>query len=173
MVRGPEETKRDGNTCPVCKRRLTEGVLFRLQELSVDGLTGNVDAKISPTGIKWYTDKSKNHPPFVKLVPLNEIIAEAFSSTVLSQKVKDAFDNLCDTFGSEIEILLKTPLSQIEKIGGAKLSEGLDKVRRGNIVVDPGFDGEYGKVKIWNNAENAAREEAGEEKQESQLGLQF
>ena len=171
MVRGPQETKRDGNICPVCKRRLTEGVLYRLGQLSDENLLGKAEAKVSSTGIKWYTDTTKNHPPFAKLVPLNEIIAEVFLSTVQSQKVKDAFDNLCETFGSEIEVLLKTPLSQIEKIGSAKLSEGLDKVRRGNIVIDPGYDGEYGKVKIWNG--NGTNIQSVEEKQESQLGLQF
>lgn len=171
VVRGPEETRKDGNTCPVCKRRLTEGVLYRLEQLSGDGLLGKVEARVSPSGIKWYTDTMKNHPPFVKLVPLNEIIAEAVSSTTSSQKVKTAFDNLCQNFGSEIEVLLKAPLSQIGKIGGAKLSEGLDKVRRGNIVVDPGYDGEYGKVKIWNDTYNSVQ--VSEAKQESQLGLQF
>ena len=171
VVRGPEETRKDGNTCPVCKRRLTEGVLYRLEQLSGDGLLGKVEVKVSPTGIKWYTDITKNHPPFVKLVPLNEIIAEAFSSTVQSQKVKDAFDNLCETLGPEIEVLLKTPLSEIEKMSGPKLSEGIDKVRRGNIVVDPGYDGEYGKVKIWNGNDKIIQ--SVEEKQESQLDLQF
>lgn len=171
VVRGPQETRRDGNTCPVCKRRLTEGVLYRVEEISDKALIENTESKISSGGIKWYTDPKKTHPPFVKLVPLNEIIAQAFSSTVSSQKVKDAFDNLCNTFGSEIEVLLKTPLSQIEKIGGAKLSQGLDKVRRGNIVIDPGYDGEYGKVKIWNSDDNIVQ--TTEEKQESQLGLQF
>ncbi|OGH29889.1 MAG: hypothetical protein A3F30_01725 [Candidatus Levybacteria bacterium RIFCSPHIGHO2_12_FULL_37_12] len=171
VVRGPEETRKDGNICPVCKRRLTEGVLYRLQQLSNKNLLGKVEAKISQSGIKWYTDTMKNHPPFIKLVPLNEIISEAFSSTVSSQKVKDTFDNLCKNLGSEIEVLLKTPLSQIEKIGGAKLSQGLDKVRKGNIVIDPGYDGEYGKVKIWNG--NDTITQSVEEKQESQLGLQF
>ncbi len=171
VVRGPQETRKDGNTCPVCKRRLTEGVLYRLEQLSNENLLGKVESKISQSGIKWYTDTTKNHPPFAKLVPLNEIIAEAFSLTVSSQKVKDAFDNLCETFGSEIEILLKTPPSEIEKMSGPKLSEGIDKVRRGNIVVDPGYDGEYGKVKIWNSEDNIVQ--TTEEKQESQLGLQF
>ena len=171
VVRGPQETRKDGNNCPVCKRRLTEGVLYRVEEISDKALVGNVESKISQSGIKWYTDTTKNHPPFVKLVPLNEIIAEAFSSTVQSQKVKDAFVNLCETFGSEIEVLLKTPLSEIEKMSGPKLSEGIDKVRRGNIVIDPGYDGEYGKVKIWNSDDNIIQ--TTEEKQESQLGLQF
>ena len=79
---------------------------------------------------------------------------------------------MCKSFGSEVEVLLKAPLSQIEKIGGAKLSEGLDKVRRGGIVVDPGYDGEYGKVKIWNETHNSVQVLEGKQ-EESQLGLQF
>lgn len=171
VIRGPEEIRKSGNICPVCKRRLTEGVLYRVEELSDDKLLGKVEAKVSTSGVKWYTDITKNHPPFVKLVPLNEIIAEVFSSTVSSQKVKDAFENLCQALGSEIEVLLKTPLSQIEKIGGDKLREGIDKARRGNIIIDPGYDGEYGKVKIWDDHNKIAQ--VTEEKQKSQLGLQF
>lgn len=156
VIRGPEELRKDGNICPVCKRRLTEGVLYRVQELS-NGVNIESEAKISSSGIKWYTDRSKNHPPYVKLVPLNEIIAEAISATVLSQKVKDAFENICHEFGSEIEVLLKTPISEISRHSGEKIAEGVRKIREGNIEIDPGYDGEYGKVKIWGK-EEAARD---------------
>lgn len=156
IIRGPEELRKDGNICPICKRRLTEGVLYRVQELS-NGVNIESETKISPSGIKWYTDKSKNHPPYVKLVPLNEVIAEAFSSTVLSQKVKDAFENICHKFGSEIEVLLKTPISDIQKHSGEKVAQGVHKVRHGDIKIDPGYDGEYGKVKIWNEEKELSK----------------
>ena len=173
VIRGPEELRKDGNICPVCKRKLTEGVLYRVQELS-KGAVIESEAKISPSGIKWYTDKGKNHPPYVKLVPLNEIIAESYSATVLSQKVKDAFENICHEFGSEIEVLLKTPISEISKHSGEKVAEGVRKVREGNIEIDPGYDGEYGKVKIWNEEEESQGAEAfSAMNDESQLGLKF
>ncbi len=171
VIRGPEELRKEGNICSVCKRRLTEGVLYRVQELS-NGANIESETKISPTGIKWYTDKSKNHPPYVKLVPLNEIIAEAFSATVLSQKVKDAFENICHEFGSEIEVLLKTPISDIQKHSGEKVAQGVKKVREGNIEIDPGYDGEYGKVKIWNEEEEVAQD-LKIPSDKSQLGLKF
>ena len=170
VVRGPDETRKDGNICPVCKRRLTEGVLYRVQELSDERLIRNVGTKISPNGIKWYTDITKIHPPFVKLVPLLEIVAEALSSTSSSQKVRSVYFNLCEELGSEIQVLLKTPIAKLEKLAGPKVAQGIDKVRRGDIVIDPGFDGEYGKVKIWNHELKAKVPEV-EEK--SQLGLQF
>lgn len=169
VVKGPLEIRKDGNVCPLCKKRLTEGVLYRVQQLSDKSLIEIMEAKISSNGIKWYIDKTKNHPPFVKLVPLLEILSEALGSTSLSQKTKTTYVNLCETFGSEIEVLLKAKLSEIEKTAGAKVSQAIEKVRRGNIIVEPGYDGEYGKVKIWNQKKEGGREE--EKKTESQMGL--
>ena len=171
VIRGPEELRKEGNICSVCKRRLTEGVLYRVQQLSNNSPIES-ETKISPSGIKWYTDKSKNHPPYVKLVPLNEIIAEAFSATVLSQKVKDAFENICHEFGSEIEVLLKTPIPDIQKHSGEKVAQGVKKIREGNIKIDPGYDGEYGKVKIWSEEEEVAQD-LKTPSDKSQLGLKF
>lgn len=169
IIRGPDELMKDGDTCPVCKRRLTEGVLYRVKQLSNNSPIESV-VKISPAGIKWYTDKNKIHPPYVKLVPLNEIIAEAYSSTVMSQKVKEMFINLCKKFSSEIEVLLKTPIDEIEKEAGEKVAKAVGKVRRGEITIDPGYDGEYGKVKI--EIEEADVAEA-KESRKMQMGLQF
>ncbi len=170
VVFGPEDIKTKGNICPVCKRRLTEGVLYRLQQLSKEDLLNRVEQKYNNSGLRWYTDKMKIHPPFVKLVPLNEIVAESMDATVLSEKVKIKFDEICLEFGSEINVLLKTPISDIQKKFGEKIAEGVGKVRRGNIFIDPGYDGEYGKVKIWeeevaNNIQNV--------NPEAQLGLKF
>lgn len=175
VVYGPEEIKTKGNTCPICKRRLTEGVLFRVQQLANDKLLTRLEEKNSPLQIKWYTDTLKKQPPYIKLVPLNEIVAEGFSSTVSSQKVKNMFDLLCETFGSEIEVLLKVPIEHIAKIAGEKIAEGILLVRAGNIVIDPGYDGEYGKVKIWSQEkkeETPLRSPlATSEGQEEQMGL--
>lgn len=165
IVRGPEETRKEGNTCPKCSRRLTEGVLYRVQQLADDSLLDRVEQKISPHGIKWYTDKRKNHPPFIKMVPLLEIIAESLGSTSFSVKSKALYDRLCvvesTKIGSELDILLKIPLETIRKAGGDKLTDAIEKVRSGDILVDPGYDGEYGKVNIWNHGSVNSEEGVG------------
>lgn len=171
IVRGPEETRKEGDICPKCKRRLTEGVLYRVQQLSNNGVVDRVEKKRSPHGIQWYTDTTKNQPPYVKLVPLLEIIAEALDSTVSSQKVRAIFENLCEVFISEIEVLLKIPIEQIEKVSGPKVADGIAKVRGGDIVIEPGYDGEYGKVKIWAEGKDVAEDVDEQQSQESQLGL--
>ena len=95
------------------------------------------------SGVKWITDPTKNHPPFAKLVPLNEIIAEVLGSGSSSLKVKTLYDQLTEKFGSEFEILLKTPIDKIEKIAGEKVAEAILKVRNGDIFIFPGYYWEY------------------------------
>jgi uncharacterized protein (TIGR00375 family) len=168
FVQDPRRTKQDGDICPVCHRPLTVGVMHRVEELA-KGVFPQEVSKLNPNGVKWIVDPSHKHPPFVKLVPLNEIIAESLHSTVFSQKVKDLFDQLCQKFGSELNVLLKTPIADLEKEAGPRVAEGVDKVRRGNIVILPGFDGQYGIVKIWDDKKTTEKQE----ETKSQLGIDF
>ena len=152
----PEDVAEKGTTCPVCRRRLTEGVFMRVEQLSSTDLSGRAESQHNEYGLKWYTDKEQLQPPYVKLVPLLEIVAEGLSSTVNSQKSKNMFAKLCAELTSEIEVLLRSPLDEIERVAGWKITEAIKKVREGNIAIAPGFDGEFGKVKIWNEEEKEA-----------------
>jgi uncharacterized protein (TIGR00375 family) len=150
---GPDEIRSGGTTCPVCQRRMTEGVLYRVQELSDESLFDRVSTKENSAGVKWYTDKMHIQPPYMKLVPLLEIAAESLHSTVLSQKSKNLYAKLCAELTSELHVLLKAPIADIERVGGMKVAQGVTKVREGAISIEPGYDGEYGKVQIWEEEE--------------------
>ncbi len=165
----PSEIEMKGTICPVCHKRLTEGVFLRVLQLADSTLKDRVQIKHNNIGLKWYIDTHKLQPPYVKLVPLLEIVAESMHATVASQKVKDMFFKLCDVFGSELDVLLKVSMKEIERIGGERIAEGVLRVREGNIVIIPGFDGEYGKVSIWKNGEEIIRKK----ETESQLTLEF
>jgi PHP family Zn ribbon phosphoesterase len=95
---------------------------------------------------------------------------------VTSMKVKELFRTLVTEVGSEFDILLKIPLKNIAKVGGEKVAEGVQKVREGNIIIKPGYDGVFGIVHIWhetkeeNSLENA---QTTEEENKTQLGLEF
>lgn len=167
---GPEDIKTKGNICPVCKRRLTEGVLFRVGQLADKALTGQVLEKTNTNHIKWFVNMTKKHSPFVKLVPLIEILAESLGSTVFSEKVIAKFDSMCKNFGSEMEVLLKVPLDKIVVSDGQRVAQAIEKVRKGDMLVEPGFDGEYGKVKIWSEEKPVLQNKQSAEKQ---LGLEF
>lgn len=169
----PDEQRETKGICPACHRHVTDGVMRRVQELSEQDPKAVL--KENPMKLKWYTDPRGIHPPFVKLVPLNEIISEAIGSPVASPKVKVIFDELCNQLESEINVLLKSPIDQIEKFSNPKVSEGVEKVREGEIVIKPGYDGVYGVVKIWSEGD---KEKKGESPipakgSSSQMGMGF
>ncbi len=132
----PEESAKLGTTCPKCGRRLTVGVMHRVNELA--------DRERSE-GFK-----TRRRPPYKRLVPLQEVIAEAFGSPVASEKVKNEYLKLVNAFNNEMSVLLKAPLEEIEKASSSyRVGDGVGKVRQGDISLVPGFDGVYGEVKIW------------------------
>lgn len=166
VVYSPKDTKEKGVLCPVCHKSLTVGVMERVEDLAAN--EPQETSKTNPNGIKWILDPSHFHPPFVKLVPLLEIIAEVTGSTVFSGKTKNLFEELCKNFGGEMNVLLKTKKEDIEKIAGPNIAEGVQKVREGNITVAPGYDGEYGVVKIEAKAIDVAPTIS-----EKQIGIDF
>lgn len=162
----PTDIFEKGSVCPVCQREVTEGVELRIEQLGGKNFAKNYSEKISGSGIKWYTDATRNHPPYVKLVRLEQVIAAGLGVTTASQRVSEMYKKLVPALASELDILLKTPLSEIEKhtrsagSGQAeKIAESLKRIRSGMLEIEPGYDGTYGKVKIWNSAEQNPEEQ--------------
>jgi uncharacterized protein (TIGR00375 family) len=170
VIETPEETRKKGTTCPVCTRKLTVGVMQRVEDLANEEVKGIIQE--NQQGVQWITDPKGKHPPFIKIVPLNEIIAESFGMQVGAGKVKTMFDKLCDAFGTEIEVLLKASIKDIAEASTAKIAEGIKKVRGGDIVIRPGFDGEYGIVKIWQD-EDKTKGSTDANATKEQLGIDF
>lgn len=158
VVYSPNDTRKLGTTCPVCGRPLTVGVMSRVEELA--SLEIETKGEMDKFGVRWIKDKEEKRTPYVMMVPLLEILAEALGSSVASQKVQVAYDQMINILGSEFKILLETDLEEISNAAGPKISEAISKVRSGDIVIEPGYDGVFGKVKIWKKSpETASAEE--------------
>jgi len=135
----PNETKKHKGICPVCKKPLTIGVLNRVEELA------DRTAGFQP----------ENSPGFKKLVELDKIIAEALNvKSRQSSKVKSEYNNLIQNLGTELSILLDVDIDAIRKVAGSKIAEGVKNMRDGNLTVLPGYDGQYGEVKIFDKIED-------------------
>lgn len=151
VVQSPEETSKKGTTCHVCGKPLTVGVMHRAVQLADAQLvTFEAQLKTSKAGVVgYYHPTDKTRPPYVMLVPLQEILAEALGVGVSSKRVQELYEQLLLRLGSEFEILLKTDGEKIKAIAGERAAEGVERVRQGKIVVKPGYDGVFGEVKIW------------------------
>ncbi|MEW6740604.1 MAG: endonuclease Q family protein [Nitrospirota bacterium] len=133
----PEETLKHNYLCPVCAKRVTVGVMHRVEKLA--------DRK---EGFK-----PKGSPSFHSIIPLPEIIAEVLKVGPNSKAVDKEYQNLLDKLGNEFRILMDVPLGDIEKAGSPLIREAIARMRKGDVHIAPGFDGEYGKIKIFEAVE--------------------
>ncbi len=129
----PKETIHHDYLCPVCGKKVTVGVMHRVEKLA-DRENG-----FKPVG----------SPPFSSIIPLAEIISETLKVGVSSKKVEALYFYLLGKLGNEFNILMDVSLDDIEHAGSPLLREAISHVRSGNIFIAPGYDGEYGKVKIF------------------------
>ncbi|HUS48871.1 MAG TPA: endonuclease Q family protein [Candidatus Paceibacterota bacterium] len=139
----PEQRKKVEGICPKCGRKLTVGVLSR-----VDELADRKDGFVPPDAI-----------PYKSLVPLREIIAEAIGIGPQTKGVDKQYQILIQKFSNEFNILLDVPFEELSKFTLPRVAEGIKRVRNGKLIIEPGYDGEFGKVKIF-------QEEEKEEKQD-------
>lgn len=133
----PEETKKHNNLCPVCGKKITVGVLNRVGELS--------DRKKD--------EKPINAIPFKNLIPLDEIIGEAFGVGPKSKKVGEAYEKLVAGLGGEFNVLIDASYDDIKKASNERIAEAIRRVREGKVNIRPGYDGEYGKISIFREKE--------------------
>ncbi len=136
----PLETKKHNGVCPVCKKPLTVGVLNRVEELA--------DPQRGPD----YIDK--NRVPYKKLIELDKIIAESLG--IKSRRAKQVwkeYELLVKQFNNELDILLKADYDSLSKVTLPQIVEGIKRVREGRLHIQPGFDGQYGRIRIFDEEE--------------------
>ncbi|MCJ7805766.1 endonuclease Q family protein [Patescibacteria group bacterium] len=147
VVYSPNDARKLGTACPVCGKPLTVGVMSRVEELA--SVEIETKGEIDKFGVRWIKDKEEKRTPYVMMVPLLEILSEALESGVASQKVQASYEQMINSLGNEFKILLETDIHEISAIAGPRISEAISLVRNGDIAIEPGYDGVFGKVKIW------------------------
>lgn len=131
----PEQTKKEKGICPKCRRPLTVGVMYRVDELA---------DRIEP-------QRPKGAPIYKSIIPLKEILAEVLETGPQGRAVVIAYDNLIKKGQNEFNILLNLSEEELAKICEVKLTEAILKMRKGEVIKDPGYDGVYGRIKIFSS----------------------
>ena len=129
----PEQTRELGTTCPHCGKPLTVGVLHRVAELA------DRPAGFRPPGVAGFTS----------LVQLPEIVGEILATGPKSKKVVGEVGRLVAALGPELSILRNVPLDDLRRVGGSRFGEGIARLRRGEVIRDAGYDGEYGTIRLF------------------------
>ncbi len=128
----PSETRMHGGICIVCGRKVTVGVMNRMDALAD-----------RPEG---YRDPRRT--PFKSIIPLHEVIRDALHVGKTSKKIGEAYGNLIRAFGSEFGILLDVPIADIAGAGWPEVARAIGCVREGKVAIVPGYDGEFGHISI-------------------------
>lgn len=129
----PWEAEKYSGKCPVCGHKLTMGVYHRIEQLS-DREEGYIPS--------W-------GKPYESLVPLLEVVAESMGYTVASRKVQNRYEEMVRNLGPEFQILRELPLEDISRGSSPEIAQGICRMRAGKVERIPGFDGEYGKIKLY------------------------
>ena len=96
--------------------------------------------------------KPKGAPPFYSAIPLREIIAETLKRGGTSRTVDKEYMRLLQELGNELTILTTMPLTDIGRAGSPRLAEAISRMRSRDVDITPGFDGKYGKMRIFSSA---------------------
>jgi PHP family Zn ribbon phosphoesterase len=150
VVMDSNQLKQNGEICPVCKKKMTIGVMQRVEELA---LRSEKDLEIYKENGVFKSKKFPDRPGFRMLIQLEEILAESLGVAVKTAKVKTAYEKLITELDSELKILTKVQIPLIEMAAGEKVAEGVRRVREGQVKIEPGYDNTYGIVKIFDEKE--------------------
>ncbi len=135
----PEESVKHNYRCPVCGGEITVGVMHR-----VISLADRPDTSRPPSA-----------KPFYSLIPLQEILAEALKVGVNTKKVSELYMKILSELGTEFSVLMDAEIEMIKNTAGEIVAEGIKRVRDGKVNISPGYDGEYGKISIFEPLEVA------------------
>ena len=148
VVFSPQETIQHKYICPQCRRKLTVGVMHRVEDLADRDLT----------------DLPQDRVPYKNLIPLNELIAQAVEKTAGCKSVWDIYFHFIREFGNEQRILMEVPVTELSQISPERVGIGVERMRKGQVKIAPGHDGTFGKINLFDN-------EVIEEENQGQLKL--
>ena len=133
----PSETVENNNLCPVCGKPAVLGVSYRVEELAD-----------RPEGFE-----PENAKAFKSLIPLPEILSEVIGVGPNSKRVQQAYFNLLNDLGPELAVLMELDSSDIGRAAGSMVEEAIRRMRAGNINPQPGYDGEFGVIRVFEPGE--------------------
>jgi uncharacterized protein (TIGR00375 family) len=140
----PRESLQHNNICPVCGKRLTIGVMHRVNELAD----------------REQVEHSSLRVPYKCLIPLNEIIAQAIEKTSECKSVWDIYFRFIHQFENEQNILIELDLDELNSLTPERVGLGVERMRKGDVKIVPGHDGCFGQISLFSEDRYAEETQA-------------
>ena len=134
----PGETREHGGRCPVCGKPLTVGVMHRVEDLADRG------EEAAPP---------ETAGPMRSLVPLPEILSEIHRVGPKSKTVARHYESLLGRLGPELPLLNAVALEDIGPAASPLVAEAVSRLRKQEVIRDAGYDGAYGTIRLFRDAE--------------------
>ena len=138
------DLQREGTTCPSCGRPLTLGVVHRVEQLAGKPL----DDDLAPGPDGFIGGYGASQPPFARLIPLQEVISTTLGMGSQTKTVLRKYTEITDRIGSELEALLWASFVDLREAAGEPVARAILAARKGDVLITPGFDGQYGSVSL-------------------------
>ena len=134
----PGETRRHDGLCPVCGKPLTVGVMHRVEDLADRGEEAAPPATAGA---------------MQSLIPLPEILSEIHQVGPKSKRVARHYESLLGQLGPELQLINTLPLEDIEPAASPLVAEAVSRLRKQEVIRHAGYDGVYGKIRLFQDAE--------------------
>ena len=131
----PAETKRLKGLCPKCGKPLTVGVLHRIDDLAK----------------RAEGERGKLAVPFRSIVPLAELVGSVLDVGPSSKKVVREVEKLVKDGRTEFGVLLDERSETLAEATSPEIVEAIMRMREGKMDIQPGYDGEYGVIRVADN----------------------
>jgi len=145
----PWESIKHKNICPVCRKKVTVGVLHRVVELA--------DRK---PGFK-----PENTVPFQHIVPLKTLLSKVLKKSETAVAVAEEYNKLINYFGNEFSIFEADDAAVLQATS-PEIAKGILRVKNNEVKWLAGYDGVFGELVLDENSKK------GEERKQSKL-LEF
>jgi DNA helicase-2/ATP-dependent DNA helicase PcrA len=133
----PAETRAVNGICPVCSKPLVVGVGNRVDVMASRDATHQ---PAEPKQVEY-------------IIPLAEILAELHGTKSSSGRiVMQRYHDVVERLGDEFSVLRNVPVDVIEAAGLPLLALAIERLRAGDVVREPGYDGLYGTIKVFKDS---------------------
>ena len=134
----PGETRKHEGRCPACGKPLTVGVMHRVEDLA------ERPEEVAPP---------ETAGTMQSLIPLPEILSEIHRVGPKSKRVAQHYESLLGRLGPELQLLNTVSLEDIEPAASTLVAEAVSRLRRQEVIRDAGYDGVYGTIRLFQDAE--------------------